>query len=76
MLFRSKLYVASSSAQGVVIFDLSANSRSFIACDCTPSMLVPMGSLFRLNEFGSAPLWLFDAGAPAPRIVFVPAPTN
>ena len=73
---RSKLYVASASAQGVVSFDLAANSRSMIACDCTPTTLAPMGSLFRLNEFGSGPLWLLDAGAAAPRIVFVPAPTN
>ena len=73
---RSKLYVASASAQGVVSFDHAANSRSMIACDCTPTTLMPMGSLFRLNEFGSAPLWLLDAGAAVPRIVFVPAPTN
>ena len=72
----AKLYVASAAAQGVVTFDLSAGSRSMIACDCTPSTLVPMGSLFRLNEFGSAPLWLLDAAAASPRIVFVPAPTN
>ncbi len=72
----AKLYVPSAGAQGVVIFDLSASSRGTISCDCTPATLVPMGSLFRLNEFGSAPLWLLDAGAAAPRIVFVPAPTN
>jgi hypothetical protein len=71
-----KLYVASSAAQGVVAFDLAASSRSMIACDCTPSTLVPMGSLFRLSEFGPTPLWLLDAAAAAPRIVFVPAPTN
>jgi hypothetical protein len=59
-----------------VAFDLAASSRSMIACDCTPTTLVPMGSLFRLSEFGPTPLWLFDAGAAAPRIVFVPAPTN
>jgi len=68
-----KLYVASAGAQGVVIFDLSAGSRSTIACDCTPATLVPMGGLFRLNELGSAPLWLLDTGTAGPRIVFVPA---
>ena len=72
----AKLYVASAAAHGVVIFDLSASSRSTIACDCTPATLAPMGSLFRLNEFGSGPLWLLDAGATSPRIVFVPAHTN
>jgi hypothetical protein len=59
-----------------VAFDLAASSRSMIACDCTPTTLVPMGSLFRLSEFGSAPMWLFDAGAASPRIVFVPARTD
>ncbi|MGA2196769.1 MAG: hypothetical protein ABSH40_16020, partial [Bryobacteraceae bacterium] len=72
----AKLYVASSAAQDVVAFDLAASSRSTFSCDCTPSTLVPMGTLFRLNEFGSGPLWLLDTGATAPRIVFVPAHTN
>jgi len=72
----TKLYVASSAARGVVAFDLTASSRSMASCDCTPSTLVPMGSLFRLNEFGSGPLWMLDTGASVPRIVFVPAPTN
>jgi hypothetical protein len=72
----AKLYVASAAAKGVVAFDLAASSRGIIACDCAPSTLVPMGSLFRLNEFSSAPLWLLDAGAAPPRIVFVPVPTN
>ena len=35
--------------------------------------LAPMGDLFRLNEPGSAPMWLLDAGAGGPRMVFVPA---
>jgi DNA-binding beta-propeller fold protein YncE len=71
-----RLYVASAAAQVVVIFDLAGSTRGMIACDCTPTTLVPMGSLFRLSEFSSAPLWLLDAGAAPPRIVFVPAPTN
>jgi hypothetical protein len=72
----AKLYVAGSAAQGVVIFDLSASSRATISCGCMPTTLAPMGSLFRLTEFGSGPLWLLDTGALPPRIVFVPAPTN
>jgi hypothetical protein len=70
-----KLYVASAAAQGVLAFDLTAGARGTVSCDCTPAALVPMGSLFRLNEFSTVPLWLFDAGA-AQRIVFVPALTN
>jgi hypothetical protein len=68
-----KLYVASAAARGVVAFDLSANSRSSIACDCTPGTLAPMGNLYRLNDLGPAALWLLDTGAAGPRIVFVPA---
>jgi len=72
----AKLYVASSAARGVVIFNLSASSRSTASCSCTPSTLVPMGSLFRLNEFSSGPLWLLDTGTAGPRIIFVPARTE
>ena len=31
-----------------------------------------MGSVFRLNDLGSGPLWLLDA-VTEPRVVFVPA---
>jgi len=72
----AKLYVASSTAPGVVIFDLSASSRSTVSCVCTPTTLAPMGSLFRLSEFSSGPLWLLDTGTAGPRIVFVPARTE
>lgn len=67
------LYVANATAHGVVAFDLAAASHSSIECDCTPSTLVSMGKLFRLNDVGSAPLWLLDTGNAVPRIVFVPA---
>jgi hypothetical protein len=68
------LFVASAAAQSVVTLDLSGN-RIDIACNCTPSELAPMGNLFRLNELGSGPLWLADAGSAGPRVVFVPALT-
>lgn len=68
-----KLYVARSRG-GVAGFDLTAKTRTDIPCDCVPFGLTPMGSLYRLNELGSGPLWLLDpAGG---RIVFVPAKTN
>jgi hypothetical protein len=35
-----------------------------------------MGSLFRLTDAGSGPVWMVDAAASPPRIVFVPARTN
>jgi sugar lactone lactonase YvrE len=68
-----KVFVARSSG-GVAVFDLEAKSRTDVSCDCVPFGLTPMGSLYRLNELGSGPLWLLDpAGG---RIVFVPAKTN
>lgn len=68
------LYVASATAQTVTAFNLAAGgSRSAIGCACTPSTLVPMGNLFRLNDLGPGPLWLLDTGGANPRMVFVPA---
>jgi WD40 repeat protein len=68
-----KLFVASASARSVAGYDLGSGDRATIACDCKPGALVAMGNLFRLNEPGVDPLWLLDAGAAEPRIVFVPA---
>jgi DNA-binding beta-propeller fold protein YncE len=67
-----KLYLATATAQGVSAFDLSAGTRSLIPCDCTPAGIAGMGNLYRLNEVGSAPLWLLDTTSSGPRIVFVP----
>jgi hypothetical protein len=67
------LYVASATAQSVAAFTLATGSRSAIGCTCTPATLVPMGNFFRLNDIGSAPLWLLDGTASTPRTVFVPA---
>jgi hypothetical protein len=68
-----KLLLASAGARGVSIFDLEGGARSDLACDCAPGGLARMGNLFRLNEAGAEPLWLLDAGAAEPRIMFVPA---
>ncbi len=70
---KQAVYVASSTAQSVVAFNLAAASRTAIGCACTPSTLVPMGNLFRLTELTGDPLWLFDGTAATPRTVFVPA---
>jgi DNA-binding beta-propeller fold protein YncE len=70
---RGKVYVARSTG-GVAVFDLASKARTDVACNCVPFGLTPMGSLFRLNDLGTGPLWLLDpAGA---RIVFVPAKVN
>ena len=68
----SKIYLASAVGQGVSAFDLNAGTHSLIPCNCTPVGISGMGNLFRLNEAGSAPLWLLDTTATGPRIVFVP----
>jgi hypothetical protein len=67
-----RLFIASIAAQSVVTLDLAGN-RTDIACNCSPTELAPMGSLFRLNELGAGPLWLADAGSSVARVVFVPA---
>lgn len=69
----SRLLLANSASQSVTAFDLTAGGRSAIACSCSPSTLVRVGDLFRLNDLGSEPLWLLDAQPDAPRVLFVPA---
>ncbi len=69
----SKLFVAAAAGQGVTAFDLTAGTSSAIRCDCSPAGITGMGNVYRLNEMGSAPLWLLDPAASGPRIVFVPA---
>ena len=69
----SKVFVASAAARTVSAIDVSSGAATTLACDCTPAGLVRMGSVFRLNEFSSGPLWLLDATAATPRLVFVPA---
>jgi DNA-binding beta-propeller fold protein YncE len=68
-----RLFVASAGAQAVAAFDVASGNRNMVACDCTPTGLVQMGGLFRLNEMGSEPLWLLDARTSEPRMIFVPA---
>jgi hypothetical protein len=68
----SHVFFASASARAVSAFDLSGN-RTDMQCSCSPAELTPMGGSFRLTELASDPLWLLDAGATGPRVVFVPA---
>jgi hypothetical protein len=67
------LFLASSTAQAVTQLDLASGSSTRIACNCSPMVLARMGSVFRLTEPSSDPLWLLDASESEPRIVFVPA---
>ena len=68
-----RVFVAASKARGVIAYDASNGAKSLIACECSPSLLVRMGDVFRLNEFGGDPLWMLDAARSEPQIVFVPA---
>lgn len=68
-----KLFVAGAGARAVAAFDIASGGRTLVACDCTPTGLVQMGGLFRLNEIGAEPLWLLDARTGEPRMIFVPA---
>jgi len=68
-----KLFVASATGRAVTTIQVATGDRSALACDCAPSALTPMGSVFRLNELGSEPLWLLDTASER-GLVFVPAP--
>jgi DNA-binding beta-propeller fold protein YncE len=64
------LFLAGGS--GVKVFDLATGTPAAVSCNCMPTRLERMGSVYRLNDAGSGPLWLLDL-AGTPRIVFVPA---
>jgi len=68
-----KLFVASATGRTVTTIQVATGGRSALACDCAPSALIPMGSVFRLNELGAEPLWLLDTASER-GLVFVPAP--
>ena len=70
-----KLFVASMGLQSVTTIQVDTGDRSALPCDCAPTTLIPMGSLFRLNELGSEPLWLLDTASDR-GLVFVPAPAE
>ncbi len=68
------VFIASQRSRTVAAIDVESGLSNSLSCDCAPTSLIPMGSLFRLNEMSEAPLWLLDAGS-APRLLFVPAKT-
>jgi len=67
------LLLANPTGQSVAAFDIVAGGRNAIACSCTPSTLVRMGDLFRLNDIGTDPLWLLDTRPQTASVTFVPA---
>lgn len=72
-----KLVLAAARAgKSVTIFDLAAGAATTLDCTCAPTGVARMGSLFRLTDAGSGPVWLVDVGVSTARIVFVPARAN
>ena len=67
-----RVFLSTVSGRGVDVLDLAGNARRTVACSCSPAGIIRMGNLFRLNEPGAGPLWVFDPTASEPRIVFVP----
>jgi hypothetical protein len=70
-----KLFVASMGRPSVTIIQVATGERTELPCDCTATTLMPMGSLFRLNELGTEPLWLLDTASDR-ALIFVPAPAE
>jgi hypothetical protein len=65
--------VLMAGPRAVTVQDRSTGEQKLAECDCQIKELTPMGSMFRLNEPGSGPLWLLDASADTPKLLFVPA---
>ena len=68
-----ELFVASATGRAVTTIQVATGNRSVRACDCAPAALIPMGSMFRLTELGSEPLWLLDTASER-GLFFVPVP--
>ncbi|HUK14986.1 MAG TPA: hypothetical protein VLW65_01170 [Bryobacteraceae bacterium] len=65
------LFLAGSGQ--AMVFDVASGKQTPVSCNCSATGLARMGSVYRLNEPGSGPVWLLDPAAGNPRIVFVPA---
>jgi hypothetical protein len=67
--------VANSSGPAILRIDLSQQTSPVkIACNCSPSELVPLSGnlVFRLNEPGTGTVWAFDGDSSTSRTVFLP----
>ena len=69
-----RAFAASGSGRQVALIDLAAKTVSAISCPCSPSELAALNgnAVFRLTAPAAGPMWLLDADAAEPRIVFVP----
>jgi DNA-binding beta-propeller fold protein YncE len=71
----SRAFVANSKSETISIIELAGQlSVTKIACGCAPTGLNPLygGDVFRLTEPSSRPIWVMDASASEPRVLFVP----
>ncbi|MGE5568091.1 MAG: hypothetical protein ACM3S5_03545 [Rhodospirillales bacterium] len=59
----------------VTTVNLEGGEQVVSRCECSISALDRLrgDSVFRVTELSAGPTWLFDAGSPAARFVFVPA---
>lgn len=69
-----RAFVAGSSGT-ILAVDLATGDRTALTCRCTPTGLARLNgrAVFRLTEPSADPLWVLDADAPEPALVFVPA---
>jgi len=69
-----RAFAASGRGGRLALIDLAAGTVSAIPCSCSPSELAPLNgnAVFRLTPPTAGPMWLLDADAAEPRIVFVP----
>lgn len=69
---------AAAAAGGITIFDRTTGLQSAVACSCAVTGLARLrgNAVFRLNERIDGPIWLLDADAPEPRVVFVASGTG
>lgn len=64
--------VVMAGLRGVTVLNRVTGEASQAPCDCRIGGLSAMGTLFRLNDPGTEPLWLVDPAGTEPRMVFVP----
>ena len=69
----SHVFATAGPDGSVMSIEVASGTNTTIQCGCTPSGLVSMGAVLRLNELGAGPVWLVDNGGTQPRVVFVPA---
>ena len=68
--------LANSADPSIVLVDLTAQlAPRRLACDCQPSLVAPLSGagVFRITKADTCPVWIFDAAATTPRVLFIPA---